>query len=59
MEGRLQEQVKHVEYLYNELESKDKEINKLKICLENSDKLYRKKTTEAKDAIVDNCRLSK
>ena len=53
MERKLQEKVKHIEFLYDELDIKEKDIDKLKESLEYSKNLYKKQTAFAEEALQD------
>ena len=58
MEEKLREKQKHIEYLYNELDAKDREYDKLKDALEKSKLLYKKQTEFAQEVLDDKDNLS-
>ena len=58
MDGKIQSQTKHIEFLNEELEIKEKEIVDLKEYLKNADKLNRKKTVYAEEILNEKCVLS-
>ena len=58
MERKLQEKVKHIEFLYIELDDKEKEIDKLRESLKRANNLYTKQTTFAQEVHEEKCSLS-
>ena len=58
MERKLQEKVKHVDYLYDELDIKEKEIEKLKESLNYAKHLYKKQTAFAEEVLDEKNFLS-
>jgi hypothetical protein len=48
MERKLLSSEKHVEFLYNELEIKEREIDELKKSLNDAQDIYKQKSTSAK-----------
>ena len=53
MEQKLKEKVKHIEFLYDELDNKEKDIDKLKESLEYAKNLYKKQTAFAEEVLQD------
>ena len=58
MERKLQEKVKHTEYLYDELDLKEKEIDNLKESIKQAKNLYKKQTAFAQEMHVEKCQLA-
>ena len=58
MEGKLKEKQKHIEFLYDELDNKDKELDKLQDALNNAKNLYKKQTAFSQEVLEDKNELS-
>ena len=54
----MQEKVKHTEYLYDELDLKEKEIDNLKESIKQAKNLYKKQTAFAQEMHVEKCQLA-
>jgi chromosome segregation ATPase len=58
MEKKLEEKDKHLKYLYDELEEKEKEIHDLKESLDHANDICTKNTAYAQRVLVEKCSLS-
>ena len=58
MDRKIESQTKHIEFLNEELELKEKEINELKESLDNAIKLCSKKTAFAEEMLTEKCGLA-
>ena len=59
MDRKVEGMEKHIDFLYEELESKEKEIDELKESVKHTDEVFRKNTAYAQDVLVEKCSLSK
>ena len=58
MEKKLEGMKKHIEFLYDELELKEKEVSKLKESAEHANTICRKNTEYAQEILRAKCDLS-
>ena len=58
MENRIKSLEKHIDFLYDELESKEKEVEQVKESHKHADELCRKNTAYAQEILVEKCSLS-
>ena len=58
MERKLEESEKHIAFLYDELELKEKEIDSLKESVDHANEICRKNTAYAQEILVEKCSIS-